>query len=42
MTIYIAAIADSGKSAIIASDKKITASIPIQYEFETDNVQKII
>ncbi len=41
MTICIAALAENGSKLVIAADQMITANIPISYEFETDDVQKI-
>ncbi|TKJ18836.1 MAG: hypothetical protein CEE43_17040 [Promethearchaeota archaeon Loki_b32] len=41
MTICIAALAEDGKKLILAADQMITASIPIAYQFETDDVKKI-
>jgi 20S proteasome alpha/beta subunit len=41
MTICIGALAEKSKKLVLASDKMITASIPITYEFEKDDVQKI-
>ena len=41
MTICIAVLADNGKKLVLAADQMITANIPISYEFETDDVQKI-
>lgn len=41
MTICIAALADGGKSLILAADQMITANIPISYQFETDDIAKI-
>jgi len=41
MTICIAALAEKGKKVIVCADQMITANIPISYEFETEDVQKI-
>jgi len=43
MTICIAALADDGKSLILASDRKITYGFPINTEIESDNkkIEKI-
>lgn len=41
MTICIASICEKGKKLIVAADQMMTASIPMPYEFETDDVQKI-
>lgn len=41
MTICIASLAENGKKLVLAADQMITANIPISYEFETDDVQKI-
>ena len=42
MTICIAALYDNGKGAVLASDQMITASIPIGYEFEHQEITKIV
>jgi 20S proteasome alpha/beta subunit len=41
MTICIAALAENGKKAVLATDRMITANFPIPTEFETDDVPKI-
>lgn len=41
MTVCIAALAEEGKKVVLASDRMITASFPIPYEFETDDVPKV-
>ena len=41
MTICIAALAEDGRSVVVAVDQMITANIPISYQFETLNVKKI-
>jgi len=41
MTVCIAAMAEGGKKVVLASDRMITASFPIPYEFETDDVPKV-
>lgn len=41
MTVCISALSNDRKKAIAVSDTMITASIPIQYEFETKEVNKI-
>ncbi len=41
MTICIAALAEDKKKIILAADQMITATIPIAYEFETEDVRKI-
>ncbi len=42
MTICIAALYNSGKGCILCSDLMVTAHIPMGYEFESDDVDKII
>lgn len=42
MTICIAALYDGGKGCVLASDQMTTAQIPIGYEFENDEVEKIV
>jgi hypothetical protein len=42
MTICIAALYDSGKGCILCSDQMVTARIPMGYEFESDDVDKMI
>jgi len=42
MTICIAALCDGGKGCVLASDQMTTAHFPIGYEFETDEVEKIV
>jgi 20S proteasome alpha/beta subunit len=41
MTVCIAAMAESGRKIVLASDRMITANFPIPTEFETDDVPKI-
>ena len=41
MTVCIAALFDNGNGAVLASDRMITANIPIGYEFENDEASKI-
>lgn len=41
MTVCIGALAENKKSVVLATDQMITASIPIPYEFETDDVKKM-
>lgn len=41
MTVCIAALYENGKGAVLVSDRMITASIPIGYEFENDEASKI-
>lgn len=42
MTICIAALCDGGKGSILVSDQMITAHFPIGYEFENNEVEKIV
>lgn len=42
MTICIAALYDNGKGCVLASDQMITAHFPLGYEFESDEVAKMI
>lgn len=42
MTVCIAALYGEGEGCILVSDQMITAHFPIGYEFETDDVEKII
>lgn len=42
MTVCIAALYDNGKGYVLASDQMTTAHFPIGYEFESDEVEKII
>jgi 20S proteasome alpha/beta subunit len=42
MTICIAALYDNGKGCILCSDEMVTAHIPMGYEYESDDVEKII
>ena len=42
MTICIAALYENGKGCILASDQMTTAHFPIGYEFENEEVKKII
>jgi hypothetical protein len=42
MTICIAALYDNGKGCVLASDQMTTAHIPMGYEFENDEVKKIV
>ncbi len=42
MTICIAALYGGGEGCVLASDQMTTAQIPIGYEFENDEVEKII
>jgi hypothetical protein len=42
MTICIAALFENGKGCILASDQMTTAHFPIGYEFENEEVKKII
>ncbi len=42
MTICIAALYENGKGCIFASDQMTTAHFPIGYEFENEEVKKII
>lgn len=42
MTICIAALYDNGKGCVLASDQMTTAHFPIGYEFENEEVKKIV
>jgi len=42
MTVCIAALYDSGKGCVLVSDQMTTAHFPIGYEFENDEVEKIV
>ena len=42
MTVCIAALYDDGKGAVLASDQMVTARIPIGYEFEHQEITKIV
>ena len=42
MTICIAALYENGKGCVLASDQMTTAHFPIGYEFENEEVSKII
>jgi 20S proteasome alpha/beta subunit len=42
MTICIAALYGGGEGCILASDQMTTAQIPMGYEFENDEVEKIV
>lgn len=42
MTVCIAALYENGKGCVLASDQMTTAHFPIGYEFENDEVKKII
>lgn len=42
MTICIAALYDNGNGCVLCSDQMVTAHIPIGYEYESDDVDKII
>lgn len=42
MTICIAALYENGKGCVLASDQMTTAHFPIGYEFESDEVEKIV
>ena len=42
MTVCIAALYESGRGAVLVSDKMVTAHIPIGYEFEQEGTAKII
>ncbi len=42
MTVCIAALYDNGKGGILAADQMTTAHIPIGYEFESNEVEKIV
>ncbi len=42
MTICIAALYENGKGCILCSDQMVTAHIPMGYEYESDDVDKMI
>ena len=42
MTVCIAALYDNGSGAVLASDRMVTAHIPIGYEFEYEERSKIV
>ncbi len=42
MTVCIAALYDNGKGCVLISDQMVTAHFPIGYEFENDEVEKIV
>jgi 20S proteasome alpha/beta subunit len=42
MTVCIAALCDSGECCVLASDQMTTAHFPIGYEFESEEVGKIV
>src|SRR3972149_168422 len=42
MTICIAALFNNGAGCVLVSDQMITAHIPMGYEFENDEVEKIV
>ncbi len=42
MTICIATLYDNGKGCILCSDQMVTAHIPMGYEYESDDVDKMI
>lgn len=42
MTVCIAALHSKGKGCVLVSDQMTTAHFPIGYEFETDEVEKIV
>jgi len=42
MTICIAALYENGKGCVLASDQMTTARFPIGYEFENEEIKKII
>lgn len=42
MTICIAALYENGKGCVLASDQMTTAHFPIGYEFENEEVKKIV
>lgn len=42
MTVCIAALCEDGKEVVLASDQMTTAHFPIGYEFENDEVEKIV
>jgi len=42
MTVCIAALCNDGENCVLASDQMTTAHFPIGYEFETEDVEKIV
>jgi hypothetical protein len=42
MTVCIAALCDNGNGCILTSDQMITAHFPIGYEFENQEIDKIV
>ena len=42
MTVCIAALYGNGSGAVLASDRMVTAHIPIEYEFEYEERAKIV
>ena len=42
MTVCIAALYDNGRGVVLASDQMVTANIPIGYEFEHQEIPKIV
>lgn len=42
MTICIAALSDNGNGCVLTSDQMVTAHFPIGYEFENEEVEKIV
>lgn len=42
MTVCIAALCDNGKGVVLAADQMVTARIPIGYEFEHQEITKIV
>ena len=42
MTVCIAALYGNGSGAVLASDRMVTAQIPIGYEFEYEERAKIV
>ena len=42
MTVCIAALYDSGKGVVLASDRMVTAHFPIGYEFEHQETTKVV
>lgn len=42
MTICIAALCENGKGCILASDKMVTVRFPMGYEYEHEEVEKIV
>jgi len=42
MTVCIAALCDNGQGCVLTSDQMTTAHFPLGYEFESDEIEKIV